>query len=92
VLQELFELGALAEAPASQELLPTAAPGSRETAEATWGQDEAEVVSKEFHGLQVKHHLTHESLEQQQQQLRRQEAAAVVERRGVSCWQVAHLG
>jgi len=39
-----------------------------------WGEeeeDEAEVVSREFHGLQIKHHLTRESLEHQQQQLRR---------------------
>lgn len=73
-VQELYELGAIAEAPAHH--LPTAAAGG--AGAQLWDgvvddADEAEVVSKEFHGLQIKHHLTRESLEQQQQQLRRRQ-------------------
>jgi hypothetical protein len=71
-VQELYELGAIADAPAHH--LPTAAAGGHEGS--LWdadADDEAEVVSREFHGLQIKHHLTRESLEQQQQQLRRRQ-------------------
>lgn len=71
MLQELYELGAIAEAPAPH--LPVAAAAGPSSGELLWGEDEAEVVSKEFHGLQVKHHLTRESVELQQQQLRRRE-------------------
>lgn len=67
--QELYDLGAITEAPAPE--LPTAA-GEAQNDE-LWGEDEAEVVSREFHGLQIKHHLSPESLEQQQQQLRRRQ-------------------
>jgi hypothetical protein len=66
-VQELYDLGAIDEAPAPE--LPTAAAAGG--GDELWGEDEAEVVSREFHGLQIKHHLTRESLEQQQQELRR---------------------
>lgn len=65
-VQELYELGAIDEAPVPE--LPTAAAAGGAPSDALWGEDEAEVVSREFHGLQIKHHLTRESLEQQQQQ------------------------
>lgn len=68
LLQELFELGAITEAPAPHLPVTAAGPSSGEH---PWHEDEAEVVSKEFHGLQIKHHLTRESVELQQQQLRR---------------------
>lgn len=68
-MQELYELGAIAEAPAPH--LPVAAAAGAAGGE-LWGEeDEAEVVSREFHGLRVKHHLSRESMELQQQQLRR---------------------
>lgn len=65
VLQELYDLGAIAEAPAPH--LPATAAGADTLDDGLWGDDEAEVVSREFHGLQLKHHLTRESLRQQHQ-------------------------
>ncbi|KAF8069590.1 BOR1 [Scenedesmus sp. PABB004] len=61
--QELFLVGAIAEAPAPA--LPVAAGDAGGVAAPSGGEDERSIIESEFRGNQLRHHLTREELEQQ---------------------------
>jgi hypothetical protein len=66
--QELYALGAIAEAPAPH--LPVTAAADQPVSPAAAAaagldaEDEVAVLSQEFHGHQLKHHMTAEELQQ----------------------------